>query len=322
MNTLGHAVILVAIFVAFSLIGQWLVKGRVQIEVLEQHHSAAEGMLGVVGTLFSVLLGFMVAAAMARYGDAQMHVEQEANNVASIFRLARGLSDDDRPRLRQLCRDYAKEVVDIEWSQMEKHVKINHGWAGYQKLWEGVVAVVPENDRQSNLQQALNEAMMNVGEHRRARLVLAQQELPNALWIVVVFGSVITIGFTYVFMSQFQHVHGFMTTMVAATLALNIWLLSAYSSPFSGELQIKPMMFLMLNESVFVVPDTRSRYFHDSAVAPEKVPSSKTAPEKIAPDKAAPVEVNEPLFNPSNTVSLQLRYRIITLKKRCYFRRT
>ncbi len=302
MNTLGHAVILVAVFVAVSLIGQWLVKGRVKIEVLEQHHSAAEGMLGVVGTLFSVLLGFMVAAAMARYGDAQMHVEQEANNVASVFRLARGLSDDDRPRLRQLCRDYAREVVEIEWSQMEKHEKINHGWAGYQKLWEGVVAVVPENDRQSNLQQALNDAMMGVGEHRRARLILAQQELPNALWIVVVFGSVITIGFTYVFMSQFQHVHGFMTTMVAATLALNIWLLSAYSSPFSGELRIKPMMFLMLNESVFAVPDTRSRYFHDPGVAPEKPATGKSAPshpDAINPASTDPAATNAATGNPA-----------------------
>jgi hypothetical protein len=271
MNTLWHAVLLVAVFVAVALVGQRLVKGRVEIAVLEQHHSAAEGMLGVVGTLFSVLLGFMVAAAMARYGDAQMHVEQEANCVASIFRLARGLGDDDRHRLRQLCRDYSNEVLTVEWEQMAKHEKINHGWNGYQNLWEGVVAVVPENDRESNLQQAINDAMMGVGEHRRARLILSQQDLPKALWIVVAFGSIITIGFTYVFMSQFPHVHGFMTTMVATTLALNIWLLAAYSSPFSGELQIKPMMFTMLKESVFSVPDTPSKYLHDNGPAKEAV---------------------------------------------------
>ncbi len=283
MNTLGHAVILVAVFVAIALGGQSLVKKRVKIEVLEQHHSAAEGMLGVVGTLFSVLLGFMVAAAMARYGEAQMHVEQEANCVATIFRLARGLSDDDRPRLRNLCRQYGQEVTGKEWAQMERREKINHGWEGYQKLWEGVVAVVPENDRQSNIQQALNEAMMGVGEHRRARLILAQQELPHALWIVIVFGSLITIGFTYIFMSQFQNVHGFMTTMVATTLALNIWLLCAYSSPFSGELQIKPLMFQMLEESVFVVPDTPSRYLHDAKDTKDK-PDGK-AEEKPAAKK-------------------------------------
>lgn len=279
MNTLGHAVILVSIFVAITLVGQWLVKGRVEVEVLEKHHSAAEGMLGVVGTLFSVLLGFMVAAAMARYGDAQMHVEQEANCVASVFRLARGLSNDDRPRLRQLCRDYADEVVSLEWDQMERREKINHGWEGYQKLWEGVVAVVPENDRQSNIQQALNEAMMGVGEHRRARLILAQQDLPNALWIVIVFGSVITIGFTYVFMSAFPHIHGFMTTMVAATLALNIWLLSAYSSPFSGELRIKPLMFSLLKQQVFVVPDTPTRYLHDPPETGKEKPAQ--IPQKV-----------------------------------------
>lgn len=194
--------------------------------------------------------------------------------------------------MRQLCREYASAVVDIEWDQMEKRTMINHGRAGCQKLREGVVAVVTENNRQSNLQQALNEAMIGAGEQRRARLVLAQQELPKALWIVVVFRSVITIAFTHVFMSQFQHVHGFMTTMVSATLALNIWLLSAYSIPFCGELQIKPMMFLILRQSVFVVPDTRSRYFHDPGVTPEKASAGKSAADKTAPDKAVPDKKN------------------------------
>ncbi|MFX5813141.1 hypothetical protein ABTE31_20770, partial [Acinetobacter baumannii] len=83
------------------------------------------------------------------YGQA------EASNVASVFRIARGLSDIDRPRIRQLCRKYVDDVVDSEWPKLEQRIKINHGWATYQELWESVVAVVPENDRQSNLQQGL-----------------------------------------------------------------------------------------------------------------------------------------------------------------------
>lgn len=264
MNTITHAIILVVCFAGIALFVQYLVNKFAKVEVLEQHHSAAEAMMGVVGTLFSVLLGFLVAGAMEKHHEAQLHSIDEASNVASVFRVARGLSDIDRPRIRQFCREYVDDVIQSEWPKMEHEEKINHGWETYQKLWEAVVAVVPENDRQSNLQQGLIASMQSLGENRRARILLAQQQLPRSLWAVVAFGAIITMALSYVFASQFPKVQGFMTTLVATALALNIWLLSAYSQPFRGELRVKPAMFQLLKESVLIMPDGPSRYLHDA----------------------------------------------------------
>lgn len=234
-------------------------------------------MMGVVGTLFSVLLGFMVAGSMERYHDTQIRCEQEASNVASIFRVARGLSDIDRPRIRQLCREYVDDVVDSEWPKMEHGIQINHGWVTYQKLWESVVAVVPENDRQNDLLQGLVASMTNLGENRRARILLAQSTVPPAMWAIVGFGALLTLALSYVFASRFPRVQSFMTTLVATALALNIWLLGAYSQPFVGEFKIRPNMFNLLKESILVVPDTPSRYLHDDP-QPNKPAANKEKP--------------------------------------------
>jgi hypothetical protein len=250
-------------FVALVLVGQLLVNRTVKKDILDEHRSSAEAMMGVVGTLFSVLIGFMVAGAMGRYQEAQMCAQLEASNVASLFRVARGLSDTDRPRIRQLCRKYVDEVITVEWPLMEKRSKINHGWDTYQELWESVVAAVPENDRQSNLHQGAISSMQSIGDQRRERIMLSRISVPAAQWWVLGFGAVITVAFTFVFTSQFPRVHALMTTLVSTALALNIWLLSAYSNPFSGELKIKPLMFLLLKESVMPVPDTPSRFLHD-----------------------------------------------------------
>jgi hypothetical protein len=278
MNTLADAAMLIVIFVVVAVSGQFLVNKLVKQEVLELHHSAGEAMMGVVGTLFSVLLGFMVAGAMDKYNDARMHDEQEASNVASVFRVARGMSDIDRPRLRQLCREYVDDVINSEWPKMEKGVKINHGWETYQKLWEAVVATVPENDRQSNLQQGMIASMQALGEHRRARIMLAQSQMQPALWWVVGFGAITTLALSYIFASQFPRVQAFMTTLVATAMALNIWLLSAYSHPYSGEMRIAPTMFLLLKENIMPIPDTPSRYLHDpkpAEAAPAACPAKK-----------------------------------------------
>ncbi len=264
MNTLTDAIVLIALFVGMALAGQWLVNRLVTLEILREHHSAGEAMMGVVGTLFSILLGFMVASAMDNYKDARMHDENEASSVASVFRIARGLSSIDRPRMRELCREYVDDVILNEWPKMQQGVKINHGWETYQKLWEATVAVVPENDRQSNLQQGLIDSMKAIGENRRARIMLAQKGMPPALWWVVGLGAVVTIMLSYVFASQFPKIQGFMTTLVATALALNVWLLSAYSHPYSGELKIQPTMFQLLKDSILVVPDSPSRYLHDA----------------------------------------------------------
>jgi hypothetical protein len=264
MNTANDAFLLVFVFVGIALVGQFVVNRFVKTEVLEQSHTAGEAMMGVVGTLFSVLLGFMIASAMTKYQDAQMYGQLEASNVASVFRVARGMSDIDRPRIRKLCRAYVDDVISTEWPLMQKHQKINHGWVTYQELWEAVVATVPENDRQNNLQQGMVASMQALGEQRRARILLASTTMPRALWVVVGIGALITVAFTYVFASQFNHVQGAMTTLVAAALALNIWLLAAYSDPYSGELRISPSMFELVRDSVFTAPDTPSKFLHDS----------------------------------------------------------
>ncbi len=263
MNTIAHAIMLVVAFVAVALLGQYVVNRVVKIDVLEKHHSAGEAMMGVVGTLFSVLLGFMVASAMGRYQDAQTYSQLEASNVASVFRIARGLSDEDRPRIRKLCRQYVDDVINSEWPKMAEGVKINHGWVVYQELWESVVSAVPENDRQNNLQQGLIASMTDLGENRRERILLSETSTPTALWLIIASGALITVAFTYIFASQFPRVQGFMTTLVASAMALNIWLLSAYSYPFTGELAIQPKMFILLKESILTVPDTPARYLHD-----------------------------------------------------------
>ncbi len=266
MNTLADAIILILVFVGVGLSGQFLVNRLVKHEVLEKHHSAGEAMMGVVGTLFSVLLGFMVASAMDKYHDAQMHGEQEANSVVNVFRIAGGFSAVDRPRLRKFCRQYIDEVINDEWPMMEKHQRINHGWKSYNKLWESAVAVAPENDRQSSLLQELVASMKEVGEHRRARILLSQKEMPVALWAVVGIGAIITLALSYVFASQFPKVQGFMTTLVASALALNIWLLAAYTHPYSGELKLRPAMFVLLKESISDVDDTKpSPFLHDAS---------------------------------------------------------
>jgi len=85
---------------------------------LQRYHEVTDPLLAVVGTLFSVLLGFMVASAMTRYDAARINIQAEAGAVGDMFRLARGLPEPTKQKLMNDCLQYTKLVIDEEWKLM------------------------------------------------------------------------------------------------------------------------------------------------------------------------------------------------------------
>jgi hypothetical protein len=67
-----------------------------------------------------VLLALVVIAVFEEFQAANDTVEQEANAVAEIAWLGNRLPEPEGSHLQELCRSYAKEVVDEEWPLMEQ----------------------------------------------------------------------------------------------------------------------------------------------------------------------------------------------------------
>lgn len=257
------AVMLIAGVLMLTVAGQFLFKRIIKGDLISLHPGLIEATLGVVGTMFSVLLGLLVAGAIDSYRDIRSQVNMEANGLADVFRLSRGLSDVDRVRLRGFCREYCNAVIDDEWPLMREGSMSRKAQDTYQRLWEASVAVEPNGERQNNLHQCILQSMQALGENRRIREVSASMSLSPALWVAIISGSFITITFTHFFTAKLGTVHTIMTLLIAVSLGLNVWLLAEYSEPFAGVLQITPDMFFLLRDQTFKAPDTPSRYWVD-----------------------------------------------------------
>lgn len=267
-QALPLVVILAVAILIVAFCAQLLVNRTFNQAFLEEHHSILDPLLGVVGTLFSVLLGFMVGGAMDRYHDSVVNVDLEANSVMDVFRLSQGLESDDRVRLRNLCREYTAKVVELEWKEMKEQSKNESARECYQEIWESALAIDPGSDeRINNIQQSLLDAVKNLGENRRARIVASRHGLNLVQWLVIGLGGAITVLFCLFFPMRKAIFHTFFTGLVAVSLGLNIWLLSAYSTPFSGELQIQPYMFTLQAGKVLAAPDTPPRYLREERTA-------------------------------------------------------
>jgi hypothetical protein len=248
---MAMAVFIITFLVVIAVAGQVFANKFIKQDHLEPSQGMIEAMLGVVGTLFSLLLGLLVANAIESYHEVNIQVSTEANSLANIYRLAEGLKPADSEKIRANCAEYNRCVIKTEWQEMDKMLMSQHCWDTYSNVWSACVNILPENDRESNLQASMLESAKTLGETRRARGVACKSQISPILWIAIFFGSAITIIFTYFFTSKMGRWHTLLTALIAVSLGLNIWLLAAYSLPFSGGLKIQPEIFQMLDNQVF-----------------------------------------------------------------------
>src|SRR5580658_5161145 len=104
--TLGDWVLINAGAVSVSAIGVVVARRLVSPKLLKEHHDATDPMMACVGTLFAILLGFLVANAMTRFEEARLNVQDEAGSAGDVFRLARSLPPPTNTAIMEDCVKY------------------------------------------------------------------------------------------------------------------------------------------------------------------------------------------------------------------------
>jgi len=79
-------------------------------------------------------------------------------------------------------------------------------------------------------------------------MVAAQEGIPGVLWAVLVFGAVVTVGFTYLFGLANSWAHRLMVMSLTAVIALVLFTVVAIEHPFSGGARIEPEAFELILE--------------------------------------------------------------------------
>ncbi|MBA3857241.1 MAG: hypothetical protein C0507_10075 [Cyanobacteria bacterium PR.3.49] len=243
--TLVQGLIITLCVVVASVIGllfarRWLDKHHPE---LKTQHDITDPYSQFVAMLFAVLLGFMVADSMQRFANARETVQQEASALANVFRLAEGLPQTNLDQLRDLCTEYAYEVVNDEWPMLALHKDSPKAWVIYRKLWTATTTYEPVTQRQNNTQAALMTTMETLGEARRLRVEALHSGLPLQLWAVLILGGTATIFFTYLFAAENLKIQVIMVSMVSLVICLNLFLLATYDDPFNGDVRVTPSAF-------------------------------------------------------------------------------
>src|SRR5271170_6728462 len=76
--------------------------------------------LGILGTTYGVILGFMLYTVWTDFRAADVDTNLEASSLLNVYRLAAELPSAERDTMQALALKYADVTVNQEWPAMQR----------------------------------------------------------------------------------------------------------------------------------------------------------------------------------------------------------
>ena len=150
----------------------------------------------VIGGVYAVTLGFATIVVWEKYRDAESAVMQEAAAISALDRLMNPLDQASAHQIRAQLRTYDRAVVDDEWPTMRVGRSSPLVSKALDGLYASVLAQVQQGSQDNAILQAQLTQLNSLTQARRERLDLASGIVPGIVWLVLVSGAIVTVGFT------------------------------------------------------------------------------------------------------------------------------
>jgi hypothetical protein len=232
----------VVLFVVMDRVWPW--------DKRHQHNDVTGWQLGILGTTYAVILGFMLYAVWTEFDTATQNVEMEANSLTNLYRLAEGLPDASRIEVQQLARLYAERVIQNDWPEMERGgVPVES--VGLASKIQRVLISVPDGSRSVGVAQdhAITE-LSAMTTCRRTRLLENALSLPAVLWLVLIVGGALVIISSCMFGSQNRFLHGVQVVFFSLLIALALLATADINRPFRGSVRVGNDAFVRALENM------------------------------------------------------------------------
>jgi len=240
--------LVVSISVLVAVAGLVLVQRLVSPTTRKRHNDVAGFIYAVVGVSYAVLMGLVIIAVWESFAEAKNTASRESSELAEVFWLAHRLPEPEGLHIQEQARSYAEVVVEEEWPLMKEGQASPRAWQLLDEIRQSVQDVEVRTAADEVLYQQGLQRVHDVNDARRSRIVDVEEGIPAILWVVLVVGGVIVVGFTYLFGMDSSLVHMLMVAAVAGIIALALFTVGTLDYPFGGGVQVGPESFELILE--------------------------------------------------------------------------
>jgi hypothetical protein len=210
---------------------------------LSLNNEVAGFKFAVIGVFYAVLLAFVVIAVWDDYRDTEKAIRDEAKAVVDLHHAARAIPEPAASALRAQAIVYLKQVRDAEWNAMAKGDSNPEAEEELRRLRQLIFDASPSDGKEVAIYEHVLGLIALINDNRIERLDRADGTVPPVLWLVLIAGALITLGYPAFFGTSNLAAQVLMTAALAALVGLTVYVAILLDFPFTGELGIPPEPF-------------------------------------------------------------------------------
>jgi hypothetical protein len=200
----------------------------------QEHNDVVGFVYAVIGVIYAVLLGLVVITTWSTLEQARANTYTECDSLIWLDWYAYSLPQPQHTEIKDLLKQYTREVITVEWPELAHQQSSPQAWSTYQELHKLIAVQRPTTPADVAQYQIAVDAADQLGAARRERLAQSAEGVPPLLWVALIMGGVITVGFAFFFGMKSTGAHALV--MFSVTLLIGGLLLVIYETnyPFAG----------------------------------------------------------------------------------------
>lgn len=229
-----------------SVLGTYFAARRVLgPEPDDRTRDLASSVLFRISALHGLVLALVFASEVVEYNQLSFESAAEVNAVSDLYYDIDRYGAVDIESLRGPLRGYLEVAAGAEWTHLGSDQKLlAQGWDAWNRVYETVLDLEPENERQSALRDNMLKKIHEIAENRDLREHHARLSLGSVFWAAALVGVVlVSIGY-YTFPPKRANLC--LISLFAGYTGLILYLIFAMSNPFSDPAALQPVLFLDL----------------------------------------------------------------------------
>ena len=205
--------------------------------------SVSPGMLPPLGIIFGLLVGFTAAQVWADFDRAKLAVANEASGLRSVLLLSATFPAEQASHLQSLIERHAQYAMNEEWPAMAEHrATLAMPPAMLREALQATLDLKPTSDGQRAAQTEILASLEKTLEARRQRIVLSGSSVGGIKWAGLLLQALITLIVVAMVHSGNRETCAIALGLFATGIALSIFMVAAYSQPFTGDVAISPVL--------------------------------------------------------------------------------
>lgn len=226
------------------LAGVWAVRRWIPATREGFDAEVSSQVLGVVASLFGLLLAFVIVIEFQAFNDAAGDVQDEADGLAAIVRDSYAFDGAGGAAVRTAIGSYVRTVTGEEWQLMREGKESTDAWERMDDIFAAMQAVAPASESEKAFYEDSVRHLNAVLEARSDRLTSSDgNSLPTLVAALILVGAIVILGYATLVGSRSSAFHAIGAGSLAIVVGFSLVVLLSLEFPFSGDLAISPQPF-------------------------------------------------------------------------------